>query len=139
LEQLASGEPRFPLDAYVCLDCGLIQIRNSVPPDFFRNYVYVPSTSDTMQGHFAGLANEVFQTLLPSPAALTVDIGCNDGLFLKQLKAHGARTLGIDPATNIVEVARRAGLEIINEYFTPLLARQVRDRYGPAGVVVTTN
>ena len=37
----------------------------------------------------------------------------------------GARTLGIDPATNIVELAREKGVDVVNEYFTPQLARDV--------------
>lgn len=138
-DQLDAPEFLSPLDACVCLDCGLIQVRNSVPPDYFRHYVYIPSTADTMHRHFAALAGEIAVHLLRSPRALTVDIGCNDGLLLKHLKAHGARTLGIDPAANIVQAAREAGVEVINEYFAPDVAREVRRYYGPAAVVVCTN
>jgi SAM-dependent methyltransferase len=49
------------------------------------------------------------------------------------------RALGIDPATNIVELARAKGVPVVNEYFTPELARRVRAEHGPAKVVVTTN
>lgn len=49
------------------------------------------------------------------------------------------RTLGIDPATNIVELARERGVEVVNEYFTPELARSVRGTHGSARVIVTTN
>lgn len=137
--QLAEIERLFPLDVYACLDCGLIQIKDNVPPDFFRNYVYVPSSSEVMQDHFADLAEVLKDTFLTSRQALAIDIGCNDGLLLKSLNDSGARTLGIDPATNIIEMARQHGLEIINEYFNPEIARQVREEYGPASVVVTTN
>lgn len=138
-DQLAEAEPLYPLDVHVCLDCGLIQICDNIPPDFFRNYVYVPSTSDAMRTHFADLAATVVRKHLSSPASLTIDVGCNDGLFLKSLKALGARTLGVDPATNIVEMARREGLEIVNEYFNPQMARHIKEKYGPAAVIVTTN
>lgn len=137
-EQLSEPEPLFPLDVYACLDCGLIQIRDNVPPEYFRHYVYVPGASPAMHDHFDGLAEAVHTRLLASNG-LTVDIGCNDGLFLVSLNARGRRTLGIDPATNIIEMAREKGVEVVNEYFTPELARQVRDAYGPAAVVVTTN
>ena len=52
---------------------------------------------------------------------------------------RGARTLGIDPARNIAELAREKGLEVVTEYFTPELARQIREEHGPAKVVVSTN
>jgi SAM-dependent methyltransferase len=138
-EQLDQAEPRFPLDAYVCLDCGLIQVADQVPPGYFRHYVYIPSASDQMHGHFSALADQMRGRFLADPDALTIDIGCNDGLFLSFLNGHGRRTLGIDPATNIAELAREKGVDVVNEYFTPDVARKVRADQGPARVVVSTN
>jgi len=138
-EQLEQEEPRFPLDAYVCLDCGLIQVDDNVPAGYFRHYVYIPSTSDQMNEHFAVLADLVADRFLPARDGLTVDIGCNDGLFLGHLLARGGRTLGIDPATNIAELARARGIPVINEYFTPEIAEDVRRKHGVASVVVSTN
>jgi len=138
-DQLTELEPSFPLDVRVCLDCGLIQIHNNVPPDYFRHYVYVPSASDVLRHHFSDLAATLVSKFQLGPDSLSVDIGCNDGLLLKCLKERGPRTLGVDPATNIVKVARQQGLEIINEYFTPEIARMIRKTYGPASIVVTTN
>lgn len=138
-DQLAEPEARFPLDVHVCLDCGLIQVADQVPAEYFRHYVYIPSASDVMQEHFARLAEVIRDRLLGAPDALTIDIGCNDGLLLSFLQRDGARTLGIDPASNIAELARERGVEVVNEYFTPELARAVRAEHGPAAVVVTTN
>jgi hypothetical protein len=61
-EQLAEPEPRFPLDVHACLDCGLIQVRDNVPAEYFRHYVYVPSTQVWLLGrkvteHMLGLAS----------------------------------------------------------------------------------
>jgi SAM-dependent methyltransferase len=137
-EQLGEDEPRFPLDVHVCLECGLIQVADQIPPGFFRHYVYIPSSADAMHGHFERLADKL-AAQLPSPEALTIDIGCNDGLFLSFLRKRGARTLGIDPAENIAELAREKGVEVVTEYFTPDLARRIREEHGPAQVVVTTN
>lgn len=137
-EQLGEPETVFPLDACVCLDCGLIQIPNHIPPDFFRHYVYVPSASETMHRHFAGLA-EVLAGQLPTEDALVVDIGCNDGLFLGACRALGLRALGIEPATNLAEMARGRGIEVVNDYFTPETARAVCKAHGLAGIIVTTN
>jgi SAM-dependent methyltransferase len=138
-EQLAEPEPKFPLDCQVCLDCGLIQVDDHVPAGYFRHYVYIPSAAEAMHGHFEGLAEVVADRFIRGTDALTVDIGCNDGLFLGFLQDRGARTLGIDPAANIAELARERGVEVVVEYFTPETAREVRERYGPAKVVVSTN
>jgi SAM-dependent methyltransferase len=137
--QLKEPEATFPLDVYACLDCGLIQIADNVPLGFFRHYVYIPSASDVMKEHFVTFGGVIAERYLGDTGSLTIDIGCNDGLLLAELDRRGARTLGIDPATNIIEMARAKGIEVVNEYFSPDLARQVREAHGPAAVVVTTN
>jgi SAM-dependent methyltransferase len=138
-DQLDTPQPAFSLDTHVCLGCGLIQVPNVIPPDFFRNYVYVPSASDTMHEHFAQLAHVVKASLLASPDDLVVDIGSNDGLFLSHMNRLTRRTLGIEPATNLTALARERGVEVVNEYFTPDTARSVAERVGRAQVIVTTN
>ena len=37
----AKPQPAFSLDMAACLDCGLIQIEDQIPADFFRHYLYV--------------------------------------------------------------------------------------------------
>ncbi|HUR22030.1 MAG TPA: class I SAM-dependent methyltransferase [Vicinamibacterales bacterium] len=138
-DQLALAEARWPLDPQVCLDCGLIQIPNVLRADFFRDYVYVPSASDTLHHHFAGLAAVVRKNLARGSNDLVVDIGSNDGLFLWKLKCGGGRGLGIEPAENLAHVARDRGVEVVTEYFTANIARDVRENHGAALVVTATN
>ena len=138
-DQLALPEWRWPLEAHVCLGCGLIQIPNVLRADFFRDYVVVPSTSDTMHQHFDGLAAMVRHDLAKGADDLVVDIGSNDGLFLWKLKGRGGRGLGIEPAVNLAEVARERGVNVVTEYFTAEIAADVRARYGTARVITTTN
>lgn len=137
--QLGGPEPSFPLDAHVCLDCALIQVPNNVPPEFFRHYVYVPSAATTMHVHFAALAEDIKARFAPGAGDLVVDIGSNDGLFLSFCNRIGFRTLGIEPAVNLTEVARKKGIETLNEYFQPETASIAAARYGRAKVIVTTN
>src|SRR5215204_3521115 len=94
-DQRTEPEARFPLDVHVCLDCGLIQVADQVPEGYFRHYVYIPSASESMHHHFAGLAQILRERFLGSPDSLTIDIGCNDGLLLAFLNDQGSRTLGI--------------------------------------------
>jgi len=138
-DQLALHEPRWPLDPQVCLNCGLIQISNVLRADFFRDYLYVPSTSVTLHQHFAGLAATVRQTFAKDSDDLVVDIGSNDGLFLWKLKESGGRGLGIEPATNLADVASRRGVAVIPEYFDADTARSVRANHGAAQVITATN
>jgi len=129
----------FPLNTHVCLSCGLIQVPNQLPPDFFLEYVYLPSSSATMPQHFRTLARHLKDKFVTEPGQLIIDIGCNDGLLLGACHDEGLETLGVDPATNIVSFARAKGLEVFNEYFTKDSAETILQRYGQAQIIVTTN
>jgi hypothetical protein len=138
--QAAAGpQAAFPLDVSVCLDCAVIEVPDLLPPDFFQDYHYVPSASATMHAHFGRFADAVKERYAERPDALVVDIGCNDGLFLKACADIGIRTLGIEPAANIAALARARGITVVNEYFGPAVAGQVRAAHGPATVITTTN
>lgn len=136
-EDIHSEQPAFALNAQVCLQCGLIEIADQIPPDFFRHYLYVPSGASTMQSHF----HEFAKVLAPKAAGsgLIVDIGCNDGLLLAACNALGCTTLGIDPAANIAEMAKSRGVNVFVSYFDPAAAAEVAEHYGRAKVIVTTN
>ncbi len=138
-DQLNQQEPAYELDTHVCLNCGLVQIPDQIPAGFFEHYLYIPSASDTMQRHFADFASRIREKFLPNSESLLVDIGCNDGLFLSSAHGMGIRTLGIDPAANIADLARQKGLNVVTRYFGAETAATVLAAHGPAKVIVTTN
>jgi SAM-dependent methyltransferase len=138
-DRLGEPEPVAALNALACLDCGLVQVPDVLPADYFRHYVYIPSASTTLHAHFSGLADTLYDRFLTSPDALAIDVGSNDGLMLSFLVARGGRVLGVEPAANLAAIARAKGIDVVNEYFTPDLARRLRREYGPARVVATTN
>jgi SAM-dependent methyltransferase len=129
----------YPLDTFACLDCALIQVSDPLPADYYVDYVYVPSASTTMPEHFRALAKRFKSELITGPDQLVVDIGSNDGLLLAACKDEGLRVLGVDPSSNISDIARSRGVEVFNEYFTAESAVRIRAKYGPAQVIVTTN
>ncbi|MBC9031392.1 class I SAM-dependent methyltransferase [Sphingomonas sp. JC676] len=129
-------QPSFSLNTQACLHCGLIQIADQIPADFFRHYLYVPSGATTMHRHFGELAETLQQR---AGDGLIIDIGCNDGLLLKACNELGCKTLGIDPAANLAELANERGVEVHVAYFDPPTARTLREDRGTAKVIVTTN
>ncbi len=139
IKQQEQQEQRWPLDTIACLDCGLVLVKDQLPADFFTEYLYVPSGSETMKRHFASFANDIRSRWITDKSDRVVDIGCNDGLLLKACNDIGVATLGIEPAANIAEMARAKGVEIFNEYFTAESAQRIRDKWGSAKVITTTN
>lgn len=138
-DQLSKPEARFALNTHVCLDCGLIQVPDNVPANFFRNYVYVPSGATTMFTHFEGFAEKMVRHYTASSSDLIIDIGCNNGLFLGFCKDRGARVLGIDPADNLTELPAKRGIDIVGEYFGTETGRKVAAKYPGAAIITTTN
>jgi SAM-dependent methyltransferase len=135
-EDVAKHQPVYPLDTQVCLECGLIQVADQVPDDFFEHYLYVPSSASLMHSHFAELAEILTRE---ADSNLIVDIGCNDGLLLSACNKLGGRTVGVDPAANLAEIAGTRGVTVDVGYFTSARAPSLADKHGPAQVIVTTN
>jgi hypothetical protein len=133
-------EPVFPLDLYFCEDCALVQLLDVIDPTvLFRNYIYVTGTSDTIAAHNVRYARTIVESLGLQPNDLVVEIASNDGSLLKCFQAHGVRTLGIEPALNIAELASAAGIDTIARFFDAAAAREIRAARGPARAIVANN
>jgi SAM-dependent methyltransferase len=55
-----------------------------------------------------------FDSLLPPPGELTVEIGCGEGRVVRDLAAHGHRVIGVDSSPTLVRYAR--GVDRTNAY-----------------------
>lgn len=102
----------YPISLMVCPRCTLGQLSIVVDPlVLYQKYAYVTSPSKTMAGHF----NRLWDSLNSQKKIQSViEIGSNDGLFLEFCKNSGAeRVLGIDPAENLVELAKKRGIETL--------------------------
>lgn len=136
----ATEEAYFPLDVYSCEDCGLLQLIHVVAPEvLFRDYIYVSTTSDTLQKHFTSYAQAIKERYQLDATSLVCEIASNDGLLLKKFRDVGVRGLGVEPAVNIAAMARRDGIETINEFFNEETARAVLKSHGPADVILGNN
>ncbi|CCD85494.1 putative methyltransferase [Bradyrhizobium sp. ORS 285] len=51
---------------------------------------------------------EQFDTLLPPPGALTLDIGCGEGRLSRHLTSRGHRVIGVDASPTLIAAARAA-------------------------------
>ena len=135
-----ADEAKYPLDVYFCETCSLVQIVDVIDPAvLFRNYIYVTGTSDTIAQHNIGYAATVVDFLDMSEDSLVVEVASNDGSLLKCFQKHNVKTLGVEPATNIAEMARAEGVDTVNEFFNLATAKQLREEYGAAAAVIGNN
>ncbi len=139
-EQLKIREKTYPLHVSFCNNCSLMQLTYLVTPKImFDNYLYIPSASKTRLAHFKSLAEDVRGIAKLNDKSLVIDVGSNDGSLLTAFKNLGVRTLGIDPAENLVKVAQLSGIETVLGYFDSKLARKVVNKYGKAKAMCATN
>ena len=51
-DQLSESQPLFPIDQFICRDCGLAQLLDVIAPDvLYGDYIYVTSSSLGLDDH----------------------------------------------------------------------------------------
>lgn len=140
-----SGEPelpRYPIDVYQCASCWHVQLLDVVDPRilFHDEFTYMPSNNPALERHFEGYARRVVDVWSGDRTPVAVDVGSNDGLYLRVLRDHhGATVLGVDPARGPVEYARSQGIETLHAFLDDDAVTSVLDRVGPADLVSANN
>ncbi len=139
LEQIPL-EKKYPLQIYFCRKCALVQVLDVVDADtLFKEYFYLSSVTKTLSQHFEDEAETLRKTVLAGDSPLAVEFGCNDGVLLLPLKTLGVRTVGVEPSKNVSEIARQKGLDVICDYFTPRVAKDIAAKHGQADAVLANN
>lgn len=139
-EDLGKPEPRFPLAVFVCADCWLMQITDTVPPvDLFSDYIYFSSFSDAMLQHAKAAVEKHIAEKKLGKDSFVIEIASNDGYLLKNFVQAGVPCLGFEPAANIAEVARKNGVETHCEFFGQATAAALRDQKGRADLILGNN
>ena len=130
----------FPLELYLCLDCGFLQIECVVNPEIiYRDYIYVTSSSLGLNDHFNKYASDVISRLNIPENSYVLDVGSNDGMLLKCFKKLKMKVLGIEPAIETAEKATERGIESISDFFGPKIAKNIFKEYGAMDVITINN
>lgn len=139
-ERRSEPQELYPLDCYLCLDCGHLQNLDVVDADIlFRDYTYRSSVSLGLVEHFKRYAHSVVESLGIPERSLVVEMGSNDGSLLKAFKGEGLRVQGIDPARDIAASATAEGIPTVADFFTSEIARKIKDAQGEAKLFCANN
>ena len=140
-DQLNEVEDTYPLDLAFCDQCCLVQITETVSAEtLFREYFYLSSFSDTMLRHAQNLAHQLIESRQLGPNSLVIEVASNDGYLLRNYKREGIPVLGIEPATNIAQVAEQQhGIPTICEFFGEQLAERLDSEGHRADVIHASN
>ncbi len=117
-ENLHRMEPFFPLHAYVCDHCFLVQLGEfQNPASIFTDYAYFSSFSDSWLKHAKEYTNIMIERFKLNSSHQVMEIASNDGYLLQYFKEQGIPVLGIEPAENVAKVAEEKGIPCITKFF----------------------
>ena len=139
-DRALGGETILPLHAYVCGACWLVQVLDFESPSaIFKDYVYLSGYSQTWLEHCAHYSEQMTSRFGLNDRSLVVEIASNDGTLLKAFMAQGIPVLGVEPADNVAEIARKAGVRTEAAFFGVKTAERLRASGHGADLMAANN
>jgi SAM-dependent methyltransferase len=125
-ERAGAMEPFYPLHAYVCSRCFLVQLGEFESPEhIFSDYAYFSSYSSTWLEHSRRYVEAMTERFGLDRSSQVVEIASNDGYLLQYFVERGIPVLGIEPAANVAVAAAEKGVRTLVRFFGVETAREV--------------
>jgi SAM-dependent methyltransferase len=126
-DQLRAMERFYPLQAWVCGQCKLVQLEEfESPAEIFSEYSYFSSFSESWLKHAEAYVEMMMGRFGLGPQSQVVEIASNDGYLLQYFKKRDVPVLGIEPAANVAKVALESrGISSRVEFFGIESARKM--------------
>ncbi len=139
-DKLNQMEPFYPLHVYVCEKCFLVQLHEYVSPaDIFTEYAYFSSYADSWVQHAKRYTEMIVDRLKLTEKSFVVELASNDGYLLQHFVAKGIPVLGIEPAANVAEAARKKNVPTLVKFFGRNTAKDLVAERGKADLVLGNN
>jgi len=139
-EQLECMEAFYPLHAYVCAKCFLVQLEQfSTPHEIFSDYAYFSSFSDSWLAHAKAYVDMIVDRFRLDGNSTVVEIASNDGYLLKNFVSRGIPVLGVEPAANVAEAAIKKGVNTKVAFFGEKTAVDLRTDGWSADLIIGNN
>ena len=136
---LNRGEVYYPLHAYVCSQCFLVQLDEyESQENIFGEYPYFSSYSDSWLKHSENYCDKMMNRLGLGDQSLVVEVASNDGYLLQYFVQRSVPVLGIEPAANVAKVAIERGVPTLVRFFGAQLAKALAAE-GHCGDLVVGN
>lgn len=119
-------EPFYPLHAWVCHECYLVQINDYVSAEhIFDEYGYFSSYSTSWLEHAKNYAAMMTDRLELGGDSFVVELASNDGYLLQYFVERDIPCLGIEPAANVAAAAIEKGVPTDVSYFGAEKAKEM--------------
>jgi SAM-dependent methyltransferase len=138
--ELGDLERFYPLHAFVCSRCFLVQLGEFVTPEeIFSDYAYFSSFASSWLKHCEDYAAQMTERFHLGAGSRVFEVASNDGYLLQYFLKQGIRVLGVEPAANVAKVAVAKGVPTIVEFLGSQTSRRIVAEYGRADLVVGNN
>lgn len=111
-----SKPPAYPIEAVICEDCMLVQLRHTTPSHemYHENYGFKSGVSDSIKADLKDVVSNALK-YIPEPK-YWLDIASNDGTLLSYVPDTTYR-VGCDPITKLCKEAETKADRIVNDFF----------------------
>ena len=120
-------------------DLSLLQLNDHPKPEvmFNENYPFFTSSSKYMIEHFKNYANFVKKYL--NTNSKLIEIGSNDGTFLKNFSNNSNNIIGFEPSKNVAELAQKNKVPTINSFFNTKTIVNINEYLGNTDLICASN
>ena len=120
-------------------DLSLLQLNDHPKPEvmFNENYPFFTSSSKHMIEHFKSYANFVRKYL--NTNSKLIEIGSNDGTFLKNFSNNSNNIIGFEPSKNVAELAQKNKVPTINSFFNTKTIANINEYLGNTDLICASN
>lgn len=134
-------EKFYPLHAFICDKCWLMQLEEFATPDeiFADEYAYFSSYSESWLNHARKYTEMMTDRFGINSDKLVVEIASNDGYLLQWFVQKNIPVLGIEPAANCAEAAKEKGVRSEVKFFGKNTAIELSAKYGKADLLLGNN
>lgn len=125
---------KFPIEVIGCPKCGLVQYSEAIDPfEFYTNYAN--SSSVKREPHVENLLLCLKNFL--KPEAQIIDVGCNDGKFMKILQNNGFKNIyGLEPSKNMSDIAIASEFNIFNSFLDFKKSNEIISKTGKFDCII---
>ena len=130
----------FKMEVGFSNEISLFQLNDHPKPKlmFNNNYPYFTSSSKYMVNHFKDFSKWIKNNYFNDVKNI-IEIGSNDGSFLKNFKSNKLNILGVEPSKNVADISKKNGINVINKFFTSKTANNLKKFKKQTDIICAAN
>ena len=137
---ISKKSPRFPMTIIRCSDCHHVQIKETINKKFlWKKYTYFSGQTNAIKNHFKSLSQDFIKKFNLNNNDLILDVGSNDGTFLKFFK-NKTKILGIDPSRTVGAYANKINkVKTLISFFNSASVTKIIKKFQKPKIILAFN